>query len=111
MATLDAHVIALDTKTGNFIWDVMAADYRKGYTLTVAPLARQERSDCRRCPAGSTAFADLWTPMMQQPAGACGASTRFPVPGKPGMNPGTETRGKPAALRPGSQVLTIRSST
>ena len=39
MATLDAHVIALDTKTGNLIWDVAAADYRKGYTLTVTPLA------------------------------------------------------------------------
>jgi len=39
MATLDAHVIALDTKTGNLIWDVPAADYRKAYTFTVAPLA------------------------------------------------------------------------
>jgi alcohol dehydrogenase (cytochrome c) len=39
MATLDAHVIALDTKTGNLIWDVTAADYRQGYTLTVTPLA------------------------------------------------------------------------
>lgn len=28
MATLDAHVIALDRKTGNVIWDVEAADYR-----------------------------------------------------------------------------------
>ena len=39
MATLDAHVIALDTKTGNLLWDVTAADYRKAYTFTVAPLA------------------------------------------------------------------------
>ena len=39
MATLDAHVIALDTKTGNVVWDVTAADYRQGYTFTVAPLA------------------------------------------------------------------------
>jgi alcohol dehydrogenase (cytochrome c) len=39
MATLDAHVIALDTKTGNLIWDVRAADYRQAYTFTVAPLA------------------------------------------------------------------------
>jgi len=38
MATLDAHVIALDTKTGNLLWDVPAADYRLGYTFTVAPL-------------------------------------------------------------------------
>jgi len=38
MATLDAHVIALDTKTGNVIWDVTAADYHAAYTFTVAPL-------------------------------------------------------------------------
>ncbi|HEY3928178.1 MAG TPA: PQQ-dependent dehydrogenase, methanol/ethanol family [Candidatus Koribacter sp.] len=39
MATLDAHVIALDAKTGNLIWDTVAADYHKAYTFTVAPLA------------------------------------------------------------------------
>src|SRR5450631_2077671 len=39
MATLDAHVIALDTKTGGLLWDVTAADYRKAYAFTVAPLA------------------------------------------------------------------------
>jgi alcohol dehydrogenase (cytochrome c) len=38
MATLDAHVIALDAKTGNVIWDATAADYRRGYTFTLAPL-------------------------------------------------------------------------
>src|SRR5579864_3529802 len=30
MGTLDAHVIALDAKTGNVVWDVTAADYRTG---------------------------------------------------------------------------------
>ncbi|MBS0393167.1 MAG: PQQ-dependent dehydrogenase, methanol/ethanol family [Proteobacteria bacterium] len=39
MATLDAHVIALDTRTGNLLWDVTAADYRQAYSFTVAPLA------------------------------------------------------------------------
>lgn len=39
MGTLDAHVIALDTKTGNVIWEVPAFDYRQGYSFTVAPLA------------------------------------------------------------------------
>lgn len=38
MGTLDAHLIALDTKTGNVIWDVVAAEYQKGYSFTVAPL-------------------------------------------------------------------------
>jgi alcohol dehydrogenase (cytochrome c) len=39
LGTLDAHVIALDSKTGNVIWDASGADYTKGYSFTVAPLA------------------------------------------------------------------------
>jgi alcohol dehydrogenase (cytochrome c) len=39
MATLDAHLIALDTRTGNLVWDVQVADYKLAYTLTGAPLA------------------------------------------------------------------------
>ncbi len=38
MATLDGHVIALDTKTGNLVWDVKAADSNAAYVFTVAPL-------------------------------------------------------------------------
>jgi PQQ-dependent dehydrogenase (methanol/ethanol family) len=39
MGTLDAHLAALDAKTGNVIWDVVVDDYRKGYGITHAPLA------------------------------------------------------------------------
>jgi len=39
LATLDAHLIALDARTGNLIWDVPAADYARGYSFTGAPLA------------------------------------------------------------------------
>jgi alcohol dehydrogenase (cytochrome c) len=38
VATLDAHVIALDTKTGNVVWDAAATDHVKGYSFTLAPL-------------------------------------------------------------------------
>jgi len=38
MGTLDAHVIALDAKTGNVVWDATSADYRTGHSFTVAPL-------------------------------------------------------------------------
>jgi alcohol dehydrogenase (cytochrome c) len=38
MGTLDAHVVALDTKTGNVVWDVNTVDYRGGYSITLAPL-------------------------------------------------------------------------
>jgi alcohol dehydrogenase (cytochrome c) len=36
--TLDAHLVALDAKTGNVAWDVDTVDYRKGYSITLAPL-------------------------------------------------------------------------
>jgi alcohol dehydrogenase (cytochrome c) len=39
LGTLDAHVMALDAKTGNVIWDVVAVDYKNGYSFTLAPLA------------------------------------------------------------------------
>ncbi len=38
LGTLDAHVIALDAKTGNVVWDATTTDYRKGYSITLAPL-------------------------------------------------------------------------
>jgi alcohol dehydrogenase (cytochrome c) len=39
MATLDAHLVALDAKTGSVIWDVVVADYRQGLSINHAPLA------------------------------------------------------------------------
>jgi PQQ-dependent dehydrogenase (methanol/ethanol family) len=39
MGTLDTHLLALDAKTGNVIWDVPVDDYHKGYGITHAPLA------------------------------------------------------------------------
>jgi alcohol dehydrogenase (cytochrome c) len=36
--TLDAHVLALDMKTGKQIWKQKFADYKEGYTATSAPL-------------------------------------------------------------------------
>jgi alcohol dehydrogenase (cytochrome c) len=43
MTTLDAHVMALDRKTGTPIWDVPMADYRLGYSSTVAPLVVKDK--------------------------------------------------------------------
>ena len=43
MATLDAHLIALDMKTGTVLFDVELADYRLGYSATVAPLVVKDK--------------------------------------------------------------------
>jgi alcohol dehydrogenase (cytochrome c) len=38
MVTLDAHLLALDRRTGGVLWDVELADYKIGYAATLAPL-------------------------------------------------------------------------
>ncbi len=38
MVTLDAHLLALDRRTGTVLWDIELADYRIGYASTMAPL-------------------------------------------------------------------------
>jgi alcohol dehydrogenase (cytochrome c) len=43
MGTLDAHVVALDAKTGRVRWDVAAAEAGEGYSFTGAPLAVKDK--------------------------------------------------------------------
>jgi alcohol dehydrogenase (cytochrome c) len=43
MTTLDAHLIALEMKTGKVVWDVEQADYKLGYASTVAPLVVNDK--------------------------------------------------------------------
>ncbi len=38
MGTLDAHLVSLDAKTGDVLWDVEVADEATGYSMTGAPL-------------------------------------------------------------------------
>ena len=38
VGTVDAHLVALNAKTGDVIWDTAVADNRKGYAITSAPL-------------------------------------------------------------------------
>ena len=38
VGTLDAHIMALDTKNGQVVWDTVMEDWKKYYTVTSAPL-------------------------------------------------------------------------
>jgi len=38
LATRDAHIIALDTKTGKLIWDQQVADFKKGWGYSSGPI-------------------------------------------------------------------------
>jgi alcohol dehydrogenase (cytochrome c) len=43
LGTVDAHLLALDAITGHLLWDVTVADYRLGYSITVAPLVVKDK--------------------------------------------------------------------
>ena len=43
VATLDAHLVALDRRTGTVVWDQQVAEPSQGYSFTMAPLATAGR--------------------------------------------------------------------
>ena len=43
MGTLDAHLVALDRKTGAVIWDVAVEEPKNGYAITLAPLVVKDK--------------------------------------------------------------------
>ena len=43
MGTLDAHLVAIDTKSGRPIWTTKVAESKAGYSLTLAPLAVKDK--------------------------------------------------------------------
>ncbi len=43
MTTLDAHLLALDMKTGAIVWDATLEDYKNGYASTLAPLVVKDK--------------------------------------------------------------------
>jgi alcohol dehydrogenase (cytochrome c) len=43
MATLDAHLVALDRATGSIVWDVTLDDFKLGHAALVAPLAVKDK--------------------------------------------------------------------
>lgn len=43
MSTLDAHLIALNMKTGKVVWDVVVENYKDGYAGTAAPIVVKDK--------------------------------------------------------------------
>jgi alcohol dehydrogenase (cytochrome c) len=62
--TLDAYVIGLDLKTGKELWRQQAADWKQGYTMTVAPLIANGVliSGISGAEFGIRGFLDGWNP-------------------------------------------------
>jgi alcohol dehydrogenase (cytochrome c) len=62
--TLDAHVIALDQKTGKEVWRQKVAEWREGYSMTVAPQIANGVviTGCSGAEFGARCFLDGWDP-------------------------------------------------
>ncbi len=62
--TLDAHVIALDQKTGKELWRQKVAEWKEGYSLTVAPTIANGVliTGCSGAEFGARCFLDGWDP-------------------------------------------------
>ena len=43
MGTLDAHLIAIDARSGRPIWNTKVADSKAGYSITMAPLVVKDK--------------------------------------------------------------------
>jgi alcohol dehydrogenase (cytochrome c) len=83
MVTLDAHLLALDIKTGRPVYDVVIDEWRKGYTGTAAPLVVKDKVIVGIAGAefGVRGFLDAFDAETGQKA------WRFwtvPLPGEPG---------------------------
>ena len=96
MTTLDAHLLALNIKTGAVVWDAMLEDFSKGYAATIAPLVVKDKVIVGVA-GGDTAFAGSSMRTMRKPARAPGASIRFRVRVSPATIRGRATRGNAAA--------------
>jgi alcohol dehydrogenase (cytochrome c) len=46
VGTVDAHLVSLDARTGDVLWDVEVADYKTGHSITVAPLVVKDMIIC-----------------------------------------------------------------
>jgi alcohol dehydrogenase (cytochrome c) len=81
--TLDAHVIALDAKTGKELWRQKAADIKEGYSMTVAPLVADGVviTGVSGAEFGTRDFIDGWDP---QTGNQLWRTYTIPGPGEPG---------------------------
>src|SRR5262249_32597899 len=109
--TLDAHVIAYDAKDGKELWKSKAAEWKEGFSLTVAPLVANGVlvTGISGAEFGIRGFIDGWDP---ETGSICGGATPSPPAAKRATILGrrTITPGRSAAARPGSPAPTIPSS-
>jgi alcohol dehydrogenase (cytochrome c) len=97
--TSDAHMVALDVKTGNVVWDHTVADVKAGYGMTGGPLAANGKvmiGTTGRAPGGNFIVA------MDAQTGR--EAWRFYTIARPGEPGGSSWNGLPLDQRNGASV-------
>src|SRR5579871_2419637 len=81
--TLDAHVVALDIKTGKVVWDQKVAEWKEGFSITGAPLVANGVliSGISGAEFGVRGFLDGWDP---DTGAHLWRHYTIPAPGEPG---------------------------
>ena len=106
MGTLDANLIALDTKSGALLWKTKVAEAKERYAITHAPLVVKDKVILGTA-GGDRARPESSPRSMRRRARRCGASIRFRNPVSPVTKPGAAIRGNGAARRYGTPAHTI----
>jgi alcohol dehydrogenase (cytochrome c) len=110
VGTVDAHLVALQAKTGAVIWDTEVADYRTGHSITSAPLIVKDMV-ITGVSGGEYGSAASSTPTIQDGQSAAGGSGPFPVRARRETKPGPATPGSAAAAPPGSRAHSTPNKT
>ena len=76
MGTIDAHLLAIDAKSGTLIWDVTSPTLR-GITRSRCRRTSSRTKSSSARPAGTSVYAVTSPRSTRRPAKRCGASTRF----------------------------------
>ncbi|TXL74677.1 PQQ-dependent dehydrogenase, methanol/ethanol family [Vineibacter terrae] len=100
--TLDAQVQALDAKTGKQLWKTKAAEFKEGYSMTVAPLVADGVviTGMSGAEFGTRGFIDGYNPQTGE---RMWRTYSVPMPGEPG---GDTWPGDTAKLGGGSTWIT-----
>jgi len=107
--TLDAHVIALDLKTGKEVWRTKSADPKDGYSMTGAPLVANGVviAGVAGAEFGHRGYLEGFDPESGK---SLWRTYTIPAKGEPGSETWPVTPLPTAAARPGSPAPTTPSS-
>jgi len=110
LATLDAHLVALDNATGKVVWDKQLGDYTYAETFTIMPMAL--RGKIILGTSGAEYGVRGWIEAVNADTGEQVWKTyTIPPPANRALRPGAANRTSTAAAPPGSPAPTMPKAT